>query len=121
MLARILERIAELLDGIVEAGVEVDERVSHPQPFPQFVARHDLTGTFKQNLQNSQRLAGQADLAAVSAELACVIVELKASDLYEPSRGNNHGGRPASGVYTEVRSKLGGSNRPVIDSQMSEP
>src|SRR6266540_2704249 len=47
VLARILERIAKLLDRVVQTSVEVDERIRSPEPLAQLVTRDDFAGALQ--------------------------------------------------------------------------
>src|SRR5205814_8887156 len=63
-LRRIADRRPQLVDGIVQSVVEVDERIGGPEPEPQRLARDHLARPFEQRNQQLKRLFLQAQPAA---------------------------------------------------------
>jgi hypothetical protein len=69
-LGRVFQRVTELLDGRVEAVVEVHEGVTRPELLPQLLTRDQLTRPLQQQSQDPERLLLERDLAPVAAQLA---------------------------------------------------
>jgi hypothetical protein len=65
------QRPPKFLDGIVDAGIELDNRVVGPKSLANFVASDDLAVGFDQDAQDLQRLVGEnQDGAIILAQLA---------------------------------------------------
>src|SRR5438067_2370311 len=65
LLRGVLQRQPYFLDGGIDAVVELDNRVIWPELTPDLLARHHLTGMFKQHLKNLEGLLVKADLPAI--------------------------------------------------------
>ncbi len=66
----VTERLAEFVDGGVEALFEVDKSGAVPEVVLEFLAADDLTGAFKKEGQDLEWLALQADACAELTEIA---------------------------------------------------
>ena len=77
--SRVSESFAHLVDGGVQAVVEVDERVGGPELLLQLFARDDFAGTFEQQRQHLEGLSLQAQLDAALAQFACAEIEFEQS------------------------------------------
>src|SRR6202007_2676832 len=55
-LCRVAERFPEPLDSVVDAVIEIDERIGGPDLGTQLFSRHDLAGTLSEKLQNLEGL-----------------------------------------------------------------
>jgi hypothetical protein len=65
---RVPERLAQLVDGSIQAVVEIDERVLRPEFLAQFLARDDVSGPLQEKTQNLEWLFLKADAGAVLAQ-----------------------------------------------------
>jgi hypothetical protein len=89
VLRGIAQRVAKFLDGGIQPGVEIDERVVGPQTLTQRVARHRFSRALEQGQQDLQRLVRKPDLPALPAKLARDGVQLEdaeANDLHRAQR-----------------------------------
>src|SRR6266540_1161180 len=110
VLARILERIAKLLDRVVQTGVEVDERIRSPEPLAQLVTRDDFAGALQQDLQDPEGLFRQTNLAAGPAELAGLCVE---GEIAELDIGHGHHWVPPNWQSTRRYRQVSEKSAPV--------
>ena len=69
ILSRIVERFAQLPNGVVHADVEIDEGVGRPEPLPKLFARHQFASALEQHTQNVKGLVRKPDLEALPAQL----------------------------------------------------
>jgi hypothetical protein len=76
----IAEGIADLVDGFVEAVVEVDIGVGGPETFLQIFAGDDLAGMVEEHREDADGLFLEADAKAVFAELAGAKIEFENSE-----------------------------------------
>lgn len=77
VVGRIAQGLAQLVDGLVQAVIEIDERVGGPEPITQFFASDDLAGIFKQHCQNLYRLLLNLDLDAFFTKFSRAQIQLK--------------------------------------------
>jgi hypothetical protein len=77
-IGRIAQRGAQPLDSRVQAMLEIDERVSRPQPAVQFLPREELAGPLDERGQQADRLILNRDFAPRLAEFARAEIELEA-------------------------------------------
>jgi hypothetical protein len=84
ILGRITDSFAEALDGVVQPGFEVDERVGRPEALPEFLSRYDLTGIFQQDLENLEGLFLELEPDAPLAQLSRAQVCLERTKAYPP-------------------------------------
>jgi hypothetical protein len=55
---------------VVQAVVELDERVGRPQAGAQVLPRDDFSGTFDQGAEHSESFGGERDLPTAFVEFA---------------------------------------------------
>ena len=80
LVRRIPQRQAQLLDGSVDAVVELDNRVIRPQLLANLLPRHQLAGRFQQHFQNLEGLFLKANLAVVLVQFSGFEVQLEGSE-----------------------------------------
>jgi hypothetical protein len=90
ILGRIAQRVAQLLDGAVQPGIEIDERIGRPESPSHLVARDGFAGAFDQQQQNLQGLLGELDPQTLLAELTRDTVELEDTEPRNVSCGWTH-------------------------------
>jgi len=73
----VVECLTQLLNGGVEAVLEINEGVLRPEAFAEVVAGDDFAGAFQQDGQNFDRLAVEVELVAELEEFAGLGIELK--------------------------------------------
>ena len=81
----ISEGLADLVDGGVEAMVEVDEGVGGPEFLLQFFAGDDFSGALEQQGEHLEGLTLQAKLDSALAQFACAEVEFEDSEAGYPA------------------------------------
>ena len=96
------ERLAQLLDGCVDALVELDHRVVRPELSLDFFAGDNLAVALDQHQQDLKRLLLQRYGANPIAQLGAADVEFEASEAYLRGQGVFHGstGERNSGEFT---------------------
>jgi hypothetical protein len=67
---RISQRVAQPLDGSVQAVLEVDERVVAPEATPEILAGDDLAGRLEQRDEDGEWLILQCDTYATLPQVA---------------------------------------------------
>ena len=72
----VAERAAQSLDRGVHAVFEIHEGVGGPEAFLQFLAGEEFAGLFEEKREDLEGAAGEADLAAVFAQLAGAEINL---------------------------------------------
>jgi len=85
MLRGIPKRFANLVDGSIQAIIEIHKRIRRPQLAPQFLSRHNLPGILQQQRQHLERLILQTNLQPALAELAGRKVHLKGPEFHSAS------------------------------------
>src|ERR1700740_3119046 len=73
------EGFPHLVDGGVQAMIEVDEGIGCPQLLAQLFASDHVSGAFQKKSQDLDRLALQTEFHPTLAKFACVEVELEDS------------------------------------------
>src|ERR1700677_129316 len=68
-LSGISQRIPQLLHRLIQPMIEVDKSIRRPKPLTQFVSRYHLARPLKQQGGHLNRLMGDPDPAAISAQL----------------------------------------------------
>ena len=74
---RVAQRFSDLVHRRVQAVIEVNEGVSRPELFAEFLASHDSAGAFQQNSEHCERLFLDSEACAVLAKFARDQVRLK--------------------------------------------
>ena len=74
---RLAQRVAQLLDGAVQAGVEINKSVAGPKLLVQFLACHDLAGMLEQEREHLEGLVLELQPNAVLAQLTRTQVHVK--------------------------------------------
>jgi hypothetical protein len=69
-LGRVPQCLAELLDGVVQAVVELDEGVRGPQAGPQVLPSDDFSGTLDQGAEHFEGFGWERNFLAVFVEFA---------------------------------------------------
>jgi hypothetical protein len=64
----------------VQAVFEIDECVGGPDSHLQFLASHNIASTVKEDFEQLEGLAAQAELRAVFAQLARASIQLKIAE-----------------------------------------
>src|SRR6266849_657317 len=77
LLVVVTERLAQLLNGGVEAVIEIHKSVRGPEPFLKFFPPDDFTRTLQEQGKDSKRQDLQLDFAARFAEFARAKIHLK--------------------------------------------
>ena len=77
---RLAQRIAQPLNGGVQAVIEVDESVRRPELTAQFLSGDDFSGPFKQRRQNLQGLFLELYPLSPLAQFPGVEIELECTD-----------------------------------------
>ena len=73
---RVAQRFANLVDGFVEAVIEVDDRLA-PKFLLQLLPGHQLPGFFQQHRQDLKRLLLQPDAQAALGQFAGAKIDLE--------------------------------------------
>src|SRR5882762_5083119 len=81
---RFAQRIAQPLDGGIEAMIEVDEGVRRPEFAAQFLSGNQFSRSFKQRSQNLQGLFLQLHLLPALAQFPSVKVDLECAETDNP-------------------------------------
>ena len=74
------ERRAQLVDGVVQAVVEIDEHFRRPEPRPELLARHDLAGSREQRHEHFERPFLEPHSAAAVPQFAGFRIELERTE-----------------------------------------
>ena len=111
MFCRFVKRLAQLLDGGVQANIEVHKGLGRPEPPLQFFTGNDLTRMLQQHGENLERLLVQLDFQPVLAQFAGAQVNFKS--LEANARGTGGGGHKS----TRVAASLSRSLLSRIDTQ----
>ena len=82
----VIQRRPQSLHGIVEALLEVHERVGGPQFLLQLFSADDLAGTLQQHGQDLHRLALQSDLHSLFVKFSGPQIKLE-----DPEAGDRRG------------------------------
>lgn len=115
----IAEGLAQPAHGVVEAGVEVHERVGRPQALAQLLAGDHLAGAGQQQGQDAERLILEVDAQPGLAHLAGVEVDLEAAEPAASAR-RLHVGCPGSEVIlSRVAGRAAAVSRRVARSSRS--
>ena len=77
---QIAECFAKLIDGGVQAVIEVHERIFAPKPQPHLLARHQFRRSFQQHHQNLKWLRVQPDPNALFTQLSSSLAYLKRAE-----------------------------------------
>jgi hypothetical protein len=77
---RFAQRIAQPLDGGIQAMIEVNEGILRPEFAAQFFSGNDFSRAFKQSGQHLQRLFLELYLLSPLAELSGLKINLKRSE-----------------------------------------
>src|SRR5579872_3297280 len=77
---RIPQRVAQPLDGGVDAVVELDHGIIRPQRLADLVAEHHVTGMLEHHEKNAERLLVQPDLDALLAQFGRANIELEGAE-----------------------------------------
>ena len=77
MIGFVIERLPELLDGGVQAGVKRDERLGWPKLLAKLFTGQDVARPLEQQQKDFERLILKPDLPAVFAKLARPNIEDK--------------------------------------------
>ncbi len=92
LVAGIDQRAAQLLYSVVDAVVELDNRVVGPKSLANFVASDDLAVGLDQDAQDLQGLVGEKqDGAVILAQFPRAQVNLKDSEAHPLGQGPFHG------------------------------
>src|SRR6202007_47904 len=78
------EGFPHLVDGGVQAMIEVDESVGRPKFLAALIASHNVSRAFQEKRQDLNRLALQTEFHPALAKFACVEVELEDSKTRDP-------------------------------------
>jgi hypothetical protein len=70
--SRIIQRLAQAIDGVVQTVVEIYKGVRRPKSLPQFLARNYSSGTLQHHGQDLKRLLLKLDSDPVFPKLACL-------------------------------------------------
>jgi hypothetical protein len=80
----IAERVAQPLDGGVDAVIELDDGVVRPERLADLVAQHHLTGMVQQHEQDAEGLLVKADPDTVLAQLGGSSVQFERVETNRP-------------------------------------
>jgi hypothetical protein len=81
----ISKSLADFVNGLVEALIEVYERVRRPDLLPQLFSSDDLSGMLEQGANDLERLVLEFDLDTVLPQLTRAAVDFEYTEL-QPSR-----------------------------------
>src|SRR6266699_5913946 len=76
ILRRVAQRFTNLVDGFVQAVIEVDDRLA-PNFLAQFLSGYQLSGVFQQHRQDLKRLLLQPDAQAALGQFAGSNIDLE--------------------------------------------
>jgi uncharacterized protein (DUF1786 family) len=84
--SRVAQSLAQLIDGGVQAVVEIDEGIGGPELLAHLLARNHIAGTLEKQGQHLQRLILKAKLGAVFAQLARGEIKLEEAKAHDSAR-----------------------------------
>ena len=77
---------AQALDRIVQPLIEINERVSRPDPPSYFLPGYHFAGTFQKDLQDLERLILELDLDAPLAQFSRTQINFEHAETNRPTR-----------------------------------
>src|SRR5882762_3947555 len=77
LVSRVIQRLTQPIDGIVEPVVEVHEGVIRTKSLVEFLTRNCFAGILQAHGQDSERLLLHPDLSNVLEKFACAEINLK--------------------------------------------
>jgi hypothetical protein len=92
LVAGVHQRASQLLYSVIDAVVELDNRVVGPKSLANFVATDDLAVGFDQDAQDLEGLVGEnQDSAIILAQFAGAQVDFKDTEAHPLGQGSFHG------------------------------
>ena len=82
----IVQRLAQFLDGVVQALVEIHEGIGRPDSFLEFFAGNHFTGMLEENLEDLKGLNLEFEAYPVLAQLTGTTVGIEVAETEDPLR-----------------------------------
>jgi hypothetical protein len=112
---RIVERVAQPIDGFIQPVLEIEISLARPKPVLQFLAAHHFARIFQQHGKDLKCLLRQADFEPLLAQLSGFEVCLEG-----PETGDLHGSRHANReAFATVYASLHRSGRAVFFQRLT--
>ena len=95
----VTERAPQAVHGVVQAVIEVDERVVRPEPPPQFLSRDHGARMLEEHREDPERLFREPHPQALLAQLVRSNVDLEATETEIQAHGRSPDDRACPPVY----------------------